>query len=56
MGIILFTLWLTGFFTGEEPHVELFRTFTAKPLFQLVGNLVGIEKALLIQKQNAKKT
>ncbi len=44
VGVVLLTLGLAGLLAWEEPHVELLRGFTAKTLFQLVGDLIGIDE------------
>ena len=44
VGIVLLALRFAGLGTRQEPHVELLRGLGAQSLFQVVGNLVGIDE------------
>lgn len=44
MGIVLTPIRHTGFLSWQEPHVQFLGGLRPQPLFEIVGNLVSIDK------------
>ena len=44
VGVVLLAFGFAGFFARQEPHVQLLGAFPTQRLFQVMCNLVGIDK------------